>query len=111
VALSMDEQHILEEMERRLADDDPALAARLTSFGRQRRVAAALRSARVRLLLAVLALAAIAAVSILVYVLSPFRADGARGQLLRPGRPDVTQSLPTPPGPASAAPPGGLVHR
>jgi hypothetical protein len=34
MALSMDEQRILDEMERKLADDDPLLASRLTSFGR-----------------------------------------------------------------------------
>ena len=34
MALSMDEQRILDEMERKLAGDDPLLASRLTSFGR-----------------------------------------------------------------------------
>jgi Protein of unknown function (DUF3040) len=87
MALSMDEQRILEEMERKLADEDPALAARLTSFG-HRGVAAALRSRRVRVVLAVLVLAIIAVASVLVYVLSPFRA-GARNQ----GRPAAPQGV------------------
>ena len=34
MALSMDEQRILAEIERQLADDDPSLAARLSTFGR-----------------------------------------------------------------------------
>ena len=47
MALSMDEQRILEEMERKLADDDPLLASRLTSFGRPG-LAALMRSRRSR---------------------------------------------------------------
>jgi hypothetical protein len=77
MALSMDEQRILDEMERKLADEDPALAARLTSFG-HRGVTAALGSRRVRVALAVLVLASIAVASILVYVLSPFRPSTIR---------------------------------
>jgi len=72
MALSMDEQRILDEMERKLADDDPLLASRLTSFGRPR-LAAAMRSRRARITLTVLALVVIAAVSLAVYALTPFR--------------------------------------
>ncbi len=50
MALSMDEQRILEEMERKLADDDPLLASRLTSFGRPG-LAALMRSRRARIVL------------------------------------------------------------
>jgi hypothetical protein len=72
MALSMDEQRILEEMERKLADDDPLLASRLTSFGRPG-LAALMRSRRARIVLSFLALVAIAAVSLAVYALTPFR--------------------------------------
>jgi hypothetical protein len=72
MALSMDEQRILEEMERKLVDDDPLLASRLTSFGRPG-LAALMRSRRARIVLSFLALAAIAAVSLAVYALTPFR--------------------------------------
>jgi len=72
MALSMDEQRILDEMERKLADDDPLLASRLTSFGRPG-VTALLRSRRARIVLSFLALIAIAAVSLAVYALTPFR--------------------------------------
>lgn len=72
MALSMDEQRILDEMERKLADDDPLLASRLTSFGRPG-LAAAMRSRRARVMLTVLALVVIAAVSLAVYALTPFR--------------------------------------
>ena len=71
MALSMDEQRILDEMERKLADDDPLLASRLTSFGRPG-LAAVMRSRRARIVLSFLALIAIAAVSLAVYALTPF---------------------------------------
>ena len=60
MALSMDEQRILEEMERKLADDDPVLASRLTSFGRPG-LAALMRSRRARIVLSLLGLIVIAA--------------------------------------------------
>jgi len=72
MALSMDEQRILDAMERKLADDDPLLASRLSSFGRPG-VAALMRSRRARIVLSFLALIAIAAVSLAVYALTPFR--------------------------------------
>ena len=74
MALSMDEQRILEEMERKLADDDPLLASRLTSFGHPG-LAVLMRSRRARIVLSFLALVVIAAVSLLVYALTPFRSE------------------------------------
>ena len=74
MALSMDEQRILDEMERKLADDDPLLASRLTSFGRPG-LAALMRSRRARIVLSFLALVAVAAVSLAVYALTPFRSS------------------------------------
>jgi len=74
MALSMDEQRILEEMERKLADDDPLLASRLTSFGRPG-LAAVLRSRRARIALSFLALIVIATVSLVEYTLTPFRSE------------------------------------
>ena len=81
MALSMDEQRILEEMERKLVDDDPLLASRLTSFGRPG-LAALMRSRRARIVLSFLALVAIAAVSLAVYALTPFRSSiDAKGSM------------------------------
>jgi hypothetical protein len=71
VALSMEEQRILDEMERNLAADDPRLASRLGSFGRQR-LPGAIRSQQARTVGGVLALALIAAITIMVFVVSPF---------------------------------------
>jgi Protein of unknown function (DUF3040) len=84
VALSMDEQRILDAMERKLADDDPLLASRLSSFGRPG-VTAIMRSRRARIVLSFLALVAIAAVSLAVYALTPFRTSfDAKGSSARP---------------------------
>jgi hypothetical protein len=79
MALSMDEQRILDEMERKLADDDPLLASRLTSFGRPG-LAALMRSRRARIVLSFLALIVIAAASLVVYALTPFRSERSPAQ-------------------------------
>ena len=55
MALSMEEQRILAEIEQRLAKSEPALAARLASFGRPGPVNV-LRSPRVRVLASCVAL-------------------------------------------------------
>lgn len=88
MALSMDEQRILEEMERRLADNDPVLASRLTSFGRPG-LAVLMRSRRARVVLSLLGLIVIAAVSLAVYALTPFRASFVNA---RSSAPHVTKS-------------------
>ena len=72
MALPMDEQRILEEMERVLAADDPRLAARLSSFG-QPSFAQLLRTGRARAAISVLALALIAAIAAVIYMVSAFR--------------------------------------
>jgi Protein of unknown function (DUF3040) len=76
MALSMDEERMLAEIERRLADDDPVLAMRLTSF-RLPRLSLAPRSSRARLTASLLMLLVVAAVSVFVYALMPFRGQGA----------------------------------
>jgi hypothetical protein len=68
----MDEERELAEIERHLADDDPVLAARLTSF-RLPRLSLGPRSARARLTASLLMLVVVAAVSVFVYALMPFR--------------------------------------
>jgi Protein of unknown function (DUF3040) len=70
VALNMDEQRILDEMERNLAADDPRLAARLESFGQPGE--GSLRLQHARTIGGVLALVLIAAVTVLMFVVSPF---------------------------------------
>jgi hypothetical protein len=65
----MDEQRILEEMERVLAADDPRLAAQLASFG-QPGVGRVLRSRRARSLVT---LAIFAVIAVLIYAMSTLR--------------------------------------
>ncbi len=71
MALSQDEQRILDEMERNLAADDPRLAARLGSFG-QPRLPGHMKLQHARTVGGVLALTLIAAVTVMVFVISPF---------------------------------------
>jgi cytochrome c-type biogenesis protein CcmH/NrfG len=78
MALSMDEQRILAEIEQHLARAEPALAARLTSFGRSGSVSA-LRSPRVRILASCVVLVVVTLVSLIVYALLPLRALPDRG--------------------------------
>jgi hypothetical protein len=89
VALSMEEQRILDEMERKLAADDPRLASRLGSFGQQR-LPSAIRSQQARTVGGVLALALIAAITIMVFIVSPFahhaRTDTGKARPSHPAR-------------------------
>jgi Protein of unknown function (DUF3040) len=80
MALSMEEQRILAEIEQRLAKSEPALAARLVSFGRPGPVNV-LRSPRVRVLASCAALVVVTVVSLIAYALLPLRAlpDRASG--------------------------------
>jgi hypothetical protein len=77
MALSMDEQRALAEIERRLAADDPGLATCLTAF-RRPGPARVLRSPRVRIIGSLFTVLLVAMVSLMVYAMIPFRAHGAR---------------------------------
>jgi hypothetical protein len=67
----MEEQRILDEMERALAAEDPRFAARLNAFGQQH-LPMFLTSPRARTISGLLALALIAAVTVMMFVLSPY---------------------------------------
>ena len=77
MALSMDEQRILDEIERGLSSADPALATKMASFGAPRRIAA-LRMRRLRLMASLMTLVVVAMASVLVYALVPFRGGADR---------------------------------
>jgi cytoskeletal protein RodZ len=77
MALSMDEQRILDQIERGLASADPALATRMASFGANRGITV-LRMRRLRLVASVMTLLVVASVSLVVYALVPFRAVADR---------------------------------
>jgi Protein of unknown function (DUF3040) len=70
MALPMDEQRMLDEIEHRLADEDPVLAARLTAFGPPG-LGITLRSRRGRLLASLIALVTLAVISVAAYALMP----------------------------------------
>ncbi|HET9895759.1 MAG TPA: DUF3040 domain-containing protein [Streptosporangiaceae bacterium] len=72
MALPMDEQRILEEMERMLAADDPRLAARLAAFG-QPGIGQALRTRRGQAVLSLVLLAMIAVAALIIYLFSEFK--------------------------------------
>ena len=75
MALSMDEQRVLAEIERRLAADDPGLATCLTSFRRPGPVTV-LRSPRARIIGSLFTVLLVAMVSLMVYAMIPFRTHG-----------------------------------
>ena len=77
MALSMDEQRALAEIERRLAADDPGLATCLTAF-RRPGPATVLRSPRARIVGSLFTVLLVAMVSLMVYAMIPFRTHGAR---------------------------------
>jgi Protein of unknown function (DUF3040) len=77
MALSMDEQRMLAEIERRLSADDPGLAACLTTF-RRPGPATVLRSPRARIIGSLFTVLLVAMVSLMVYALIPFRGHGVR---------------------------------
>ncbi len=85
MALPMDEQRILEEMERMLAADDPKLAARLAAFG-QPGLAHVLHTRRARATLSLMVLVLIAAAAAVIYMMTALRPGGAVGN----SKPSVT---------------------
>src|SRR5882762_8228396 len=77
MALSMDEQRMLAEIERRLSAEDPGLATRLTSF-RRPGPAAGLRSRRGKIIGSLCSIVLIAVIGLTVYAMMPFRTQGSR---------------------------------
>jgi cytoskeletal protein RodZ len=77
MALSMDEQRALAEIERRLAADDPGLAACLTAF-RRPGPARVLSSPRARIIGSLFTILLVAMVSLMVYAMIPFRSHVPR---------------------------------
>ena len=95
MALSMDEQRVLAEIERRLAADDPGLATCLTSFRRPGPVTV-LRSPRARIVGSLFTVLLVAMVSLMVYAMIPFRTQhgGRPPASSTPTQSKVTASAP-----------------
>ena len=79
MALSMDEQRMLAEIERRLAAQDPGLATRLSSF-RRPGPAAGLRTTRGKIIGSICTIVLLAVIGITVYAMTPFRAYGQKSK-------------------------------
>ncbi len=97
MALSMDEQRILDEIERRLSSADPGLATRMATFGAPRH-SFAMRMRRLRLLASFSTLLVVAVVSLVVYAVMPFRSAAERHA--------GSKSSASPSQPVQMAPPG-----
>jgi hypothetical protein len=97
MALSMDEQRMLAEIERRLTADDPRLATCLTSF-RRPGPATLLRSPRARIIGSLFTVLLVAVISLVVYAMIPFRGHATR--------PAATTSASTPRNTAITSAPG-----
>ena len=81
MALSMDEQRMLAEIERRLAAEDPGLATRLSSF-RRPGPAAGLRTTRGKIIGSICTVVLLAVIGLTVYTMS-FRAHNSKTPLSR----------------------------
>ena len=75
MALSMDEQRMLAEIERHLAAEEPGLASNLATL-RQPGRAGLFRSTRARVIGSLFTVIVVAMVSLMVYALLPFRSGG-----------------------------------
>jgi hypothetical protein len=89
----MEEQRILDEMERKLSADDPRLASRFNKFGQQR-LPGSFTSARARTISCLVALALIAAVTVMMFVLSPYGRHSSRPQSKVPAASTVRPNSP-----------------
>src|ERR1700744_1679429 len=77
MALSMDEQRMLSEIERRLAAADPGLATRLSSFKRPG-PAASFRTTRGKIIFSICTVVLLTVIGLTVYAMTPFRAPSSR---------------------------------
>jgi cytoskeletal protein RodZ len=93
MALSMDEQRMLAEIEKRLAAEDPGLATRMSSF-RRPVPATGFRTTRGRIVGTVCTVVLLAAIAVAVYAMMPFRAGTSKTQLSRQSPPRTTVSAP-----------------
>jgi cytoskeletal protein RodZ len=105
MALSMDEQRMLAEIERRLAAEDPGLATRMSSFKRPG-AAAKLRTPRGRVIGSLSAVALAIVISVLVYAMIPFRAHTPKSVV----SPQATGAVPAS-SPAKIVPKTGTAGR
>jgi hypothetical protein len=113
MALSMDEQRMLAEIERRLAAEDPGLATRLSSF-RRPRPAAGFRTTRGKIIGSICTVILLAVIGFTVYAMVPFRSSTSKTPLTRQSSASTAASAPARTGaanissPVDNASPGGV---
>jgi hypothetical protein len=90
MALSMDEQRMLAEIERRLAAEDPGLATKLSSF-RRPRPAAGLRTTRGKIIGSLCTVVLLAVIGVTVYAMMAVRAHGQKAPII--GTSSSSQSI------------------
>src|SRR6202012_4566199 len=100
MALSMDGQRRLAEIERRLAAEDPGLATRLSSF-RRPGPAAGLRTTRGKIVGSICTVVLLAVIALTVYSMVPFRGHTAKATLGRTSTAQPSTSAPVRSGTAS----------
>jgi hypothetical protein len=93
MALSMDEQRMLAEIERRLAAEDPSLATRLSSF-RRPGPTARFRTTRGKIIGSICTVVLLAVIGLTVYAMMPFRAHSPKTPLSRLSSPQTSTSAP-----------------
>jgi hypothetical protein len=82
MALSMDEQRMLAEIERRLAAEEPGLATRLSSF-RRPGPGSWFRTTRGKIIGSICTVVLLAVIGLTVYAMVPFRAHSSKTPLSR----------------------------
>ena|SRR5579859_6323156 len=102
MALSMDEQRMLAEIERRLAAEDPGLATRLSSF-RRPGPAAGFRTTRGKIIGSICTIVLLAVIGLTVYAMVPFRAHSTKPPLSRVASERPATSAPVKSGPSTSS--------
>ena len=102
MALSMDEQRMLAEIERRLAAEDPGLATKLSSF-RRPGPTARFRTTRGKIIGSICTVVLLAVIGLTVYALVPFRAQSSKTPAARLTSAQPTTSAPVKSGPSTGS--------
>ena len=102
MALSMDEQRMLAEIERRLAAEDPGLATRLSSF-RRPGATSWFRTTRGKIIGSICTVVLLAVIGLTVYALVPFRAQGSKAPAGRLSSAQPSSSAPVKAGPSTGS--------
>jgi hypothetical protein len=102
MALSMDEQRMLAEIERRLAAEDPGLASKLSSFRKPARPTRTTRT-RGKVIGSICTIVLLAVIGVTVYAMGPFRAHSSKTPTDGATSAQTATSAPAKAGPSAGA--------